>query len=325
MDDAEKSVEVEEEETSLNDQIMAELEKGEAAEVVDEETTETAEVEEVADPGEETEEVEEEEPLKPHAHWKQEDRDSFETMNRSQQDRWMEREKVFEHGMQAKSGELQQVRASLNDVQEAVSPFVQSWQMKGVTPFAGLTRALAIANELDTNPQQALIALAQERGVNLETALQDAPYKDPQYAALEKQMKALTEQQENAQQNQSRETQNYLTQTITDFRNETDASGNLTHPHFENPEVFQQTAMYMKNGMADSLGKAYELAVQYNPSLQTANAGQAKVTKIETKQKAADKAKKARKSVSSGGESATKLAGNSDEAILELLETAGYE
>jgi hypothetical protein len=329
MPDAEKSVEQEETELTVDEQIMAELNKAdevveeveETAEVAEETETETAE----ETPEEESEAEAEEELLTPHAHWKEEYRESFSGMSRPQQDKWMEREKEFEHGMQAKAAELNQVRGSLQDVQEAVSPFVKSWQMKGVTPFAGLTRALALADELDTNPQQALVNLARERGVNLETAIQDAPYEDPQLAAVRRELQEMREQQESAQQTQSRETHQYLTQTITDFRNETDTTGNLIHPHFENPEVFAQTAMYMKNGMADSLGKAYEMAVAYNPTIQTETAGQKKVTNIGEKQKAADKAKKASKVADSGKESATQLATGSDDEILELLSQNGYE
>lgn len=338
MDNAEKSViqEVEEQEP---DNIMEQLgdawdevhgkseeeapaETEETAEVETEEETEEEPVAE-AEPEEEAEEEPEEDSLEPHAHWKNEYKDAFKGMPRGGQEAWLAREKEFEQGIQAKSAELNQASRSLNDIQQAVSPFVQTWQMKGITPYAGIQRALALANELDTNPEQALVSFARERGVNLESAIQEAPYQDPQLAQVERELRELKQQQENAQQTQAQQADEALNRQLHDFKNDVDETGNPKHPHFE--RLFTPMANYMSTGQAQSLEQAYEMAAQYDPQIQTEKQGQSKVTKIQQKQKAADKAKVARKSVDSAQDGAKQRQQSVDEMILEQLEAGGLE
>ncbi len=328
-----ESVDQVEVEDDLDQQIMDAMSAQEAEETPEveapepEESTEEAaeedEVIEASDEAEAEEEAEEEESLEPQHHWRNEYKESFKGMNRGQQESWLAREKEYEQGMQAKSAELNQVRGSLNDVQEAVGPYVQGWQMKGITPFAGLNRALLLANELDTNPQEALIKIAQERGVNLESAIQEAPYVDPQFAQVQRELNELKEQHQNAQQSRVHAEENALKAQLTDFRDERDADGNLTHPHFE--QLFVPIANYLKAGQAQTLAEAYEIAVRYDPNVQAEAQGQKKVSQITRKQEAVKKAKKASKAVDSVEDSTANAPVSVDKLILDQLEAAGVQ
>jgi hypothetical protein len=334
MEDTQKEVDEsvdQEEAPSIDEQIMAAMDAQttdstddveEVEEATDEVVEETAEAETEELEVESTEDEEEaEEELKAHEHWKPEYKEAFSGMDKTQKQAWIDRETEVENGFRTKAAELNQVRSSFEAVRQAVEPYAQSWQMKGITPSAGVNRALAMTGKLDENPEQAIVELAQHFGVNLEKAVQDAPYEDPQMVALRRQVEELNQQQTNAQQNQSQQKEEYLQRQLTDFRDERDTSGNPKHPHFE--RLFVQSATYLKAGQANSLSEAYEMAVQYDPQAQKEVQGQQKVTKISAKKEAAKKAKGATKSVSSSDTGKTNPSQTLDESILEQLEASG--
>lgn len=318
MDEAE-SVADEAVAAATADSVEDEIEQPEAETA---EAEEPEEQEEAAE-AEESEVEEESPPIEARHHWKAADKELFAEMPRNVQQRWLEREDEFQSGMVKKGEELAQVRQFQESVQSAVSPYVQDWQIKGIDPYTGFQRALAIVGKLDKDPQSALVELAQERGVNLEQAIQDAPYVDPQVHELQRQVRELSEQQETVQQSQTQAQQQGIEQTLRDFEDARDADGNPKHPHFQ--RLFEPMGIYIKTGKAQGLEDAYELAMRYDPDIQNELAQQNKVSTIQSKKESAKRAKAASKTVDSPSTGVTKPTQTLDDAIMEQLEAQGVQ
>lgn len=280
-----------------------------------EDTPETAETEES---DEETQEEEEEELLEPLHHFSADEKSMFSQLDNTGRQIYLDRIKNFERGIHEKSQKLAESERQFESVKAAVEPYVQQWQMKGIDPYSGLQRALTIAGKLDADPQRAILELAQQSGVNLESVVQEAPYQDPQDSRLQRLETELREQNERFQQQQTQQQQEQITQMIRDFESEQDASGNLKHPHFA--KLFPQIGTYLQMGQAKTLGEAYELAVTYDPAIQEEMRQASKVQNIQAKKSAAEKAKAASKKTDSAETVKSVKENTLDEDILEEIE-----
>ena len=65
----------------------------------------------------------------------------------------------------------EQARAALerqyNPISELLSPYAQSWAQQGMSPDQGLRQIMSYAKALAENPQQTLLQLAEQYGVDL--------------------------------------------------------------------------------------------------------------------------------------------------------------
>lgn len=337
MSDAQlESVDMEE---SLDDAIAAELSR------IDEEVTDVSTEEDVAgreasesgnEPAESAEDnlepanletEQEEEKLTPYDHWKADYKEAFSGMSRGHQEAWLAREKEFDQGMLAKGQELRQAKMFVSELHGIIEPVVNDWARQGLQPAAGVRRAIALEQALRDNPQEALVQLARERGVDLQQTWAEQPYEDPAIREMRKQNEELKntiehwqKQQSDAQQAQQAQAQQNAEQQILAMRDATDESGSPRFPYLEH--VMGNMAQILNNGHAQSLESAYQLAVQEmrnHPILKEALASQTRQT-ADSRTKEAEKAKNAARAVDSNTTGATNQPKTLDEDILEALE-----
>lgn len=189
-----------------------------------------------------------------------------------------------------RDNEYAQYRRQLDPIAEVIGPYVQQFQLAGMSPQQGLTQVLAFADSLSRNPDntfpmlaqmykpsnagQVIKALSQAWGTDLGNVIQEEPYMDPavkqligglteRYQTIEQ---ALYQQQQQAVQGQ----QAAVLQHIGAFENATDESGAAQHPHFRT--VYDDMIHLINAGRVDRsdpqvLSKAYAMAVRLNPEL----------------------------------------------------------
>ena len=202
--------------------------------------------------------------------------------------------------------EFAQYRKMFDPIGNAIGPYVQQFQMNGMTPEAGITQTLAFADALARNPDntfptlaqmykpqnagQVIQALAQAWGADLGQVTQEQPYIDPavqqmlggltqRFSTIEQ---ALFHQHQQGQQAQ----QAAVLQEIQAFETATDESGAQKHPHFRT--VFEDMVQLVQLGRARSVGDAYTMAVRLNPEL-SASIGEKQALDSAARQTAAAK------------------------------------
>lgn len=174
-----------------------------------------------------------------------------------------------------------------------VQPFEQRYALQGIPLHQGVSQLFQAAELLNTNPDQAfpwlgssyrprnpqdaLVKLAQSWGVDLTSALAEAPYIDPTVTALltplqqeMQQMRSFLSQQQAASVQQQHAA---LVSEISDFEAAKDDKGKPLHPHFA--AVFDDMVALVQMGRAKDLNSAYSMAVQFNPNLQQQVQGEA--------------------------------------------------
>lgn len=213
-------------------------------------------------------------------------------------------------------------RRRLDPVYQVLQPFEQRYALQGVPIHQGVQQLFQAAELLNTdpdtafpwlagayrprNPVEAINQLANAWGIDLNQALQDAPYVDPTVTALlsplqqqvQQMQQAMYQQQQYAQQQQ----QNALVSEVSDFEAAKDENGNLLHPHFG--EVLEDMVSLVQMGRAKDLAGAYQLATQYSPKLQQSQqatlaekARQKAIQEATARTAAAEKSEKASRTV----------------------------
>lgn len=323
------------EDLSYDDQLEAawdehnkpeeEIEETEAPEAV-EETTE--EPEEATEEAEEPEEEPEADLLEPHQHWKEEDKALFRTLNRQQQEGYLDREKRFQRHYDSTASGFNQAKAAINEYQQMLSPLVQDWERQGLPPSQGLMRLVALEKDLRDNPAQALIRLAGERGVNLEQEYANQPYVDPQVRQVQEELRRVNEEMDKAKrykeetlQQQQQASQDYAYQQLQTFANTKDDAGNQKYPYINDKTVMSVMGEAMETGQVTNLHDAYEAAMNHmrnHPFFKDQVSKQSDSVQAKVK-----KAKSASKVVR--GETSAASITNQDADILQMLEDAGLE
>lgn len=248
--------------------------------------------------GQEVPEITEElEALLAPEHWKAEHQDEFNKLGgidggRTWQQFLLDRHKDMEgdytRKTQSLADERKQFETQFNEYQQynqLVAPMAQQWQMQGMSPIQGIQQLLGYAQALQQNPKEVLLHLAQQHGVDLESAFGEQPYVDPQVQAMQTQLQQMQSafQQTQTQQQQSQQTA--VVQQIQQFAEATDDKGQPLRPHFEN--VYDQMVQLIQLGHAQDLETAYDKAVQLNPDIQAQlRAEQEKADALERQAKA---------------------------------------
>ena len=142
--------------------------------------------------------------------------------------------------------------------------------------------------------------MANQYGVDVgavgnDPALEDE-YADPEVKALKQQVAQLTGFIQNQQTQQQSQVEASTQSLIDQFAQETDANGNLKHPHFEKVRGVMGTLISSNN--AKDLNTAYEMAVYADPELrqEQVKAMAAAQSQDNVKTEAVKKAKKAARS-----------------------------
>lgn len=326
---------------SISDQIEeaydAALQPVEEAPVDPPETPpETPPEEEPQEIAAEAEEEAEEELLEPQEHWGNEYKETFRTMNRAQQDRWLEREKMFEDKQRERSEEygrvnteLENSKAAISQFQNMISPLVSDWERQGLAPSQGLMRLVALEKDLRDNPATAVIRMAEQYGVNLEQEIANQPYIDPQTREMQRRVREQEEaletmkrQQTQAREQEQQRVQENAFRQLQAFAGTTDESGAPKYPYVNDPMVQTYMSDALAGGQANSLADAYEQAIGkmrehpfYRDQVQQST---------QSTQKKVQRAKEASKVVR-GDAPEPITPTNEDAAILKMLEDAGLE
>lgn len=205
-------------------------------------------------PVEETAEI-----IQPPEHWSAEHKSAFDKLDAPGREFFMDRHRSME-------GELTRRSQELAGIKKAFEPHKEEMDLNGLSMEQAVTRILAAHRLLQTDPARGISHLAEEFGVTLTSPAAESvdefsddedfsetdPRVEKRIAELEK--KLDYSRQENAQQRQADQA-NATAQYLVQFGKETDESGNLLRPYFDNQDV--QRAMARVAGSLLEEGKKY--------------------------------------------------------------------
>mgnify|MGYP003153916070 CR=1 FL=1 len=320
-----------EEAPSIDDQIAEALEEAEKpveTEVVSEEVEEEAPEEAQEAPAEEEPEEEELPLLEPQNHWHADDKAFFSTLSREQQDAYVAHEARQKHRYDEKAAQANQAAAAVKDFQALVSPAMEEWSRRAISPSQGITQLIQLQQDLIKDPGAALMRLAGEHRVDLGKLHEEQPYIDPQTRQVQSQMR---EQEERiAQMQREREQESRRQQELAGERFKADyfafagaqnEDGTKKYPYAEDKTVLQFMTEAVQTRQAFDIPGAYEWAVS---QLSSHPMMQQKVTESKESTRAkVQKAKAASKTVK--GDPATDKPTDIDTAIMRDLEAAGWQ
>lgn len=179
--------------------------------------------------------------------------------------------------------EFADFRKRFDPIQEIVAPYEQYWAQQGLAPAQGLKQIMSYAEALAEDPTSTLLQLAQMYGVDLQGAIAEQPYVDPQVQALQREIAELKQVTQSYGTQQQQAQQQRLMQEVQAFAEGRDEQGTPKAPYFD--RVFDQMIGLARGGMATNIQDAYDMAVLLNKEIQAEI--QAKHAQTEAAQKAA--------------------------------------
>lgn len=299
-----------------------------------EEVTQETQQPETTQAQEETQEEQKEpEKLHPLNHWDHKTRDYFNSLSREHQEGFMDRERFYSNKVREAQTESSQNKQLVQAYMQTLSPLVQGWQMRGIQPGQGLQMLVAREQAMREKPQDILLQLAEEFGVNLQEALQDAPFVDPTVKKLQDELRSLKEdsqrrqnesQQAQFQQDTRRQQEAYS--AFESFTQETDESGALKYPYAANEDFMNRMAAALESRHAATLDQAYQMVEQQFLShpFYKAQLDQVVGNKVQQTQAEVNKAKQAAQTVEGDSQDTTTTPQSLRADIFDVLEEAGY-
>jgi len=122
------------------------------------------------------------------------------------------------------------------------------------------------------DPAKVFQALSQAWGTDLGQVAQGAPYMDPAVQnlvmPLVNRLQSIESQMSQRDFSQMQQLQNHVLSQIDAFENAQDEHGNLLHPYFKDPEVFQAMMYAANSGKSRNIHEAYAWAIQFHPQAQ---------------------------------------------------------
>ena len=233
-------------------------------------------------------------------HWPKDFAAKFEALEPPAQHLFMQRYKDLEGDYTKKTQAIAKYKKRQDAFDEIMAPFKSQFERAGMDDVGAVRQLLAAHDYLRKDPANAINWLASQYGVDIgaignDPALEDE-FADPQVKQLQQQVAQLTGFIQN-QQTQQQSYEQASTQSFIDqFAQETDASGNPAHPHFET--VRSVMGSLISSGNATDLKSAYEAAVYANPELRQEELKRvaARQSQAKVKTEAVQKAKKAQRS-----------------------------
>ena len=204
-----------------------------------------------------------------------------------------EREGQYTKGVSAYKAEAEHAKRLI----EAITPYQQMMQTQGITPEKFIT---AIANVHQTlsggNAQEKLRAFArfaQDYQIPLEQLLVQGEdgkvYLNQQYFQNQEKTESQPFSSQDIDRRVQQQLQNHmLTMRVQEFQAAKDASGNVSHPHFE--KVRQTMDGLLRSGLAKDLQGAYDAALRLPQHADIFNADQEQTRKTEAEAKAKEEA-----------------------------------
>ena len=173
-------------------------------------------------------------------------------------------------------------------LRQLLEPHIPVWQRNGQSPPQVIGQLLQWASDLQQNPADSFVRLAQTLGVDLQKLTADQPYVDPAVAAINAKLEQR-ERQERMQAQQAQmqaqwQQQHYVNEQIRQFEQTTNADGSPKFPHLE--RLAGKMTQAIMGGFVRSqdpqqaLAMAYEFAARNDDEL-------AKVVKAEQDRKSA--------------------------------------
>lgn len=225
--------------------------------------------------------------------WSKEAKEAFAELaklpehGRRYQETWLNQHKIGEDRYRERQSqydrlqhEYQQANGWLQQFHNILSPYAGEYQRAGMSPIAGVQRALAWEAYIRENPREALTQLAQQAGVNL-AELHEAgqpQYVDPATRALQQQVQAMQggfQQLSGFIQQQQQQSQ-YSAFTgamneIEAFKTQLDEGGNPKYPFFDDVlgEMKQLIDMGNASGNPITLEQAYSKAIRLSDTAWT--------------------------------------------------------
>ena len=223
--------------------------------------------------------------LKAHEHWSKEAKEAFAALasdaeRRKYAETWRKEHDNFEKRYSESQSqydrlhqEHQQARGFLEQFHAAIAPYAQEYQRAGMSPIAGVQRALAWEAYIRENPQQAILQLAQQAGVDLAQAQAEIPYEQQQQAAIQQlvaqQLQPLQGFVQQQVQMQQQAVMNSTLNEIQSFKAAIDDAGNPKYPFFDDVVGEMQGIVDLANarGQPITLEQAYKTATRLSESV----------------------------------------------------------
>lgn len=258
--------------------------------------------------------------------WTSDAKDKFKEADPVIQEEILKREKDFLAGHE-KSEEARQLA---KEFKETVSPYEAIIKSEGGTPMRAIGDLLNMGYVLrqGTPEQKTQLILNTAKRFNVDLgqvdkAVDDDEYVDPQIAELQKQVTSLQNQNQNQLHQDQQKRNDNAFQIVEAFKNEKDKAGNLLYPHFD--VVKDVMGALYTAGRATEMKDAYEQAIWGDPKLRAellkSERTESDKTKLEeTKKKAAIAKKTAGTQVKSDGGNVAPVAKDWDEDLSDTYD-----
>lgn len=198
--------------------------------------------------------------INPEEHWSAEDKSAFKLIPNEHRKWVFDRYKRLEADNTRKSQESAQLRSYKQQLDAVLEPYRQEFALSGMDEIGAIRYLMGIRDYLKNKPAEAFQWLAQQYGVDLANLNTQV---DPAQQAVSSQMGQIGNELNTLRQQLYNEKVGQLTKQIEGFSKETDATGNLKHPHFE--AVSETMTQLFKSGMVQpgDLETAYQKAVAF--------------------------------------------------------------
>lgn len=226
-------------------------------------------------------------------HWSEADRTLFGTAPRPIQQRWIDREREQQKGLDAKFQEIAGFRREREQLDEMFAPMARQLELQGTSRTQLIQSMLGVQKFLLENPNEAVKWIAQQYGADL-AALNEPSKSDPQFDRLNQGFQSLEKRLNGFVSAQQQAEHQANLGKVENFASAKDEKGQPLHPFFD--DVAEDVLALMKSGIRD-LDTAYTKAVRMNDEVfakvQAQKAAQASATAKTKQQAEIDKAKRA--------------------------------
>lgn len=246
---------------------------------------------------------EESETIEPPEDWSKEQVERFNKLDAEGQALVLQQHKEFKQAFTRKSEELSDSARFAETIRKEFEPYRRDLNMMGLNEDQAVRQLLTLNDYARKDPAGYIKWVAEQANVDLAGLAgngqnQDDELTDPETRALKKEIATLRDQvqqlggtvkeQQTSQQQQSAQA---VQNTIQEFRQAQDESGNPKHPHFDKVEAHM--AALLSQGAASNLQDAYDQAVWANPETRKQVMKDQDRRKEQSRKKEVEKARKA--------------------------------
>lgn len=201
-------------------------------------------------------------PLEAHKHWPDADKSIFSTLPRQVQQRWLDREKEQQRGLDAKFQEIAGFRREREVLDEMFQPYSRDLELAGVNRPQFIQSLLGGHKYLQESPREAVLWLCNQYGVDPTSLTQTQDDgRDPKITSELSQLKAELQSMKSS--HGQREHQETLSK-VQGFAQAKGDDGKPLHPYFD--EVGEEIVQLMKAG-EKNLETAYAKAIRMNDAV----------------------------------------------------------